>query len=216
GVGFVADIKNRKSHAIVAQGLQILSNLEHRGAVGADPKAGDGAGLLMQLPHAYFAAEAARLGFALPEPGDYGVGFIFMPKDEASQQGIKDEVARFAAAEGQTVLGWRRVPVDSNVLGESVKLTEPDHWQVFVARGDNCDDQDAFERRLYVIRKQVSNAVVSRTDIDATRYYVVSFSSRTVVYKGLLLAEGLGRYYPDLLDERVVSALALVHQRFST
>ncbi len=216
GVGFVADIHNRKSHDIIRQGLQILANIEHRGAVGADPKAGDGAGLLMQIPHAFFAAEAERLGFSLPEPGEYGVGYIFAPKDAAGQAGIREEVERYVTAEGQHVLGWRDVPVDSSVLGETVKPTEPAHMQVFVGRGEDCPDQDTFERKLYVIRKEVSNAVIAREDIESGGYYVTSFSSRTIVYKGLLLAEGLGQYYPDLLDERVVSALALVHQRFST
>ena len=216
GVGFVADIHNRKSHDIIDKGLQILANLEHRGAVGADPKAGDGAGLLMQLPHEFFAAEAERIGFTLPEPGEYGVGYLFMPKNEDGQAGIRQEVERFVAAEGQTLLGWREVPVNSDVLGESVKPTEPAHFQVFIGRSSGCQDQDTFERKLFVIRKEVSNAVLSRGNVDGSRYYVTSFSSRTIVYKGLLLAEGLGEYYPDLRDERVVSALALVHQRFST
>ncbi len=216
GVGFVADIHNRKSHDIIDKGLQILANLEHRGAVGADPKAGDGAGLLMQIPHEFFAAEAERLGFSLPEPGHYGVGYIFMPKDADGQDSIRQEVERFVTAEGQALLGWREVPVNSDVLGESVKPTEPAHFQVFMGRGPDCEDQDTFERKLFVIRKEVSNAVLSGGNVDGSRYYVTSFSSRTIVYKGLLLAEGLGEYYPDLRDERVVSALALVHQRFST
>ena len=216
GVGFVADIHNRRSHGIIEKGLRILANIEHRGAVGADPKAGDGAGLLMQIPHEFFVAEAGRLGFSLPEPGRYGVGYIFAPKDEAAQAGIREEVERYVTAEGQHVLGWREVPIDSDVLGETVKPTEPAHMQVFVGRGGSCPDQDTFERKLYVIRKEVSNAVIGRDDIESGGYYVTSFSSRTIVYKGLLLAEGLGQYYPDLLDQRVVSALALVHQRFST
>ncbi len=216
GVGFVANIHNVKSHRIIEQGLQILANIEHRGAVGADPKAGDGAGLLMQIPHEFFAAQAEALGFALPEPGEYAVGHFFLPKDEKIAKAIREIAEKHAGDEGLEVLGWRDVPVNSDVLGETVKPTEPDHLQFFVGRGSVDGDQDEFERKVFVVRKLISNAVNFGEGLDPEQYYVPSFSSRTIVYKGLLLAEGLGEYYPDLKDERVVSAVALVHQRFST
>jgi glutamate synthase (NADPH/NADH) large chain len=213
GVGFVVDIKNRTSHEVVRQGLEILVNLTHRGAVGADPLAGDGAGILIQTPDAFLRAEAAALGIALPPPGFYGVGMVFMPKDEALAAACVDLVEYFIASEGQTVLGWRNVPTDNTGLGYSVKACEPQVRQVFIARGPGCADQDAFERKLFVIRKQIANLPPTGSERD---FYVPSMSSRTLVYKGMLLADQVGVFYKDLQDERLVSALALVHQRFST
>ena len=163
GVGMIANINNEKSHRIIADGLRILENLEHRGAVGADPKAGDGAGILLQIPHDFFASEATRLGFKLPDAGDYGVGFVFMPRDPAVRERIEHIFFKAAAEENLDVLGWRDVPVNSSVLGESVKPTEPFHRQVFVARGPGFRDTDplSFARKLYVMRKVVSNRVTS-------------------------------------------------------
>ena len=215
GVGFVADMKNRASHKIVAMGLQILANLDHRGAVGADPHAGDGCGMLVQIPHAFFAAEAERLGFVLPEAGHYGVGFFFMPRDEAIRTRIEAIAEKAVADEGLTFLGWRTVPVDPSLLGESVKAGEPISRQMFVGRAGGLHD-DQFERRLYILRKVISGAVHALTEEGARWFYTVSLSSRTVVYKGLLLVTRIGSYYKDLSDERFASALALVHQRFST
>ena len=154
GVGFITHIKNRRSHAIVADGIKILLNLAHRGAVAADPLAGDGAGLLTQLPDKLFRAEAKRLGFTLPPAGEYGVGMMFLPRNAQTRKACEEALTHFIAAEGQRLLGWRDVPVDSSVLGESIRPVEPVIRQVFVARGANCADVDAFERKLFVIRKQ--------------------------------------------------------------
>ncbi len=216
GIGMICSIRNERSRKIVEDGLKILCNLEHRGAVGADPKAGDGAGILIQLPHEFFAAEMKALGFDLPAPDHYGVGQLFMPRDEAHRAAIAAAYEAAAQQEGLSIIGWRDVPVDSSVLGESVKPTEPAHRQVFIARGPDIADDDTFERKLYVARKVASNNVRANHPEAAAGYYPVSCSSRTIVYKGLVLADGVVKYYKDLQDERVISALALVHQRFST
>jgi glutamate synthase (NADPH) large chain len=216
GVGFVANVKNQSSHAIVEQGLQLLKNLDHRGAVGADPKAGDGCGILVQIPDAFFRAEVERLGFSLPPLGHYAVGHFFLPRDVEGRKIVEDHVARVTAEEGLQFLGWRDVPVNNAGLGESVLSTEPVHAQIFIGRPKSLSDQDDFERRLFVLRKVVSNAVYNAADPRLKGYYPVCLSSRTVVYKGLLLAHQLGDYFLDLQDERFASALALVHQRFST
>ncbi|PTM55033.1 glutamate synthase (NADH) large subunit [Phreatobacter oligotrophus] len=216
GVGFIADMKGRKSHKIVQDGIQILLNLEHRGAVGADPRAGDGAGMLVQIPDAFFRKEAAKLGFSLPEPGHYAVGFIFFPRDPAGQAIVREAIEKVVADEGQVLLGWRDVPTDNASLGESVKPTEPLHKQIFVARGPGVESEEEFERRLFVLRKVISNLVYDLNDPRTKGYYPVSLSCRTIVYKGMFLADQLGSYYPDLHDPSFESALALVHQRFST
>ncbi|MCG5525171.1 glutamate synthase large subunit [Ectothiorhodospira haloalkaliphila] len=212
GVGFVCHIRNEKSHRIVAQGLEILERINHRGAVGADPKAGDGAGILVQIPDAFFRS---KVGFDLPEAGRYGVGMIFLPQDAGLREQMQTIIEKHIQEGGQTVLGWRDVPVDNSDLGESVLPSEPVVRQVFVGRGENCPDQDAFERKLFVIRKRMDNEIRDAGHgVDAC--YVCSMSSRTVNYKGMLLAGQVGHYYLDLQDETFVSALALVHQRFST
>jgi glutamate synthase (NADPH/NADH) large chain len=213
GVGFVADIKGRQSHRIVEQGLQILDRLTHRGAVGADPLAGDGAGILIQIPDAFLRS---AVDFDLPPAGEYGVGMIFLPREEAARQVMEKIVERFVVQEGQVILGWRQVPVANAGLGESVLPTEPYIAQIFIGRGDNCPDQDAFERKLFVVRKSMDNHIRESEIPGQSFYYVPSMSSRTLVYKGMLLAAQVGDYYQDLRDERMVSALALVHQRFST
>src|SRR5580692_8211069 len=216
GVGFIADIKGRKSHKIVEDALTILVNLEHRGAVGADPRAGDGAGILVQTPHKFFAKKAAGLGFTLPEPGHYAVGALFLPHDAAWRQEIMDTYAAIAAREGMTILGWRDVPTDNSTLGVSVKPTEPFHKQVFLARNPKVTTEDEFERRLYILRKTISSTLYGRRERSTSHYYPVSISCRTVIYKGMFLADQLGTYYPDLRDPDFASALALIHQRFST
>ena len=216
GVGFIADIKGRKSHKIVEDGLTILVNLEHRGAVGADPRAGDGAGILVQTPHKFFAKKAAELGFTLPPPGHYAVGMLFLPHDDDWRAEIMDTYAAVAAQEGMSVLGWRDVPTDNSTLGETVKPTEPVNKQVFLARGTKIKSEDEFERRLYILRKTISGILYNRRERQTSHYYPVSISCRTVIYKGMFLADQLGAYYPDLLDPDFESALALVHQRFST
>ena len=216
GIGFVANIKNKKTHKTVQDGLSILCNLEHRGAVGADPKAGDGAGILIQMPDAFLRAVTADLGFTLPAEGDYAVAHFFLPQEEARRAHVIRRAEETIAAEGQKVLGWRDVPVDNSDLGYSVIPTEPHHMQLFIERGDNCADQDAFERKLFVIRKMVWNSLLEEDAKTAADVYITSMSSRVLNYKGMLLSDQVGKYYLDLSDERMVSALALVHQRFST
>src|SRR6056297_1799941 len=216
GVGFVANIKGRKSHAIIRQGLKILENLTHRGAVGADPQAGDGAGLLFQIPDAFLRAECAPLGIDLPHPEHYGVGMVFLPRHAECQDHCTRLLEDAVAREGQRLLGWRDVPTDNACLGESVLPLEAVVRQLVVARGDGVADADAFERKLFVIRKQVENAVAEFALEWAEQFYVCSLSCRTLAYKGLLLANQVDSYYSDLKDDRMESALALVHQRFST
>ncbi len=216
GVGFVAHVKNRKSHEIVQQGLQILLNLDHRGAVGADPKLGDGCGILVQIPHEFFAAECAALGFKLPAAREYGVGQFFMPRDAGARAQVEKIVERVLAEEGLTLIGWRDTPVDNSDLGDAVKAVEPFMRQVFVGRGPQVKSEDEFERRLYVARKCVSNAIYALGRREMAEFYPVSMSCRTVVYKGMVLVSQLGSYYKDLGDTRFTSALALVHQRFAT
>src|SRR5499426_2434482 len=216
GVGFIADIKGRKSHKIIDDALAILCNLEHRGAVGADPRAGDGAGILVQVPHKFFTKVAAKQGFKLPTPGEYAVGQLFMPRDPDWRQVNRDIYAQLIKRAGMTLLGWRDVPTNNSTLGESVKPTEPVHQQVFIGRGNKIKTEDEFERRLYILRKTVSATIYQRHERRLAGYYPVSVSCRTVVYKGMFLADQLGTYYPDLHDKDFESALALVHQRFST
>ncbi|WP_396267176.1 glutamate synthase-related protein [Ideonella sp.] len=217
GVGFVAHIKGQKAHAIVEQGLKILENLDHRGAVGADALMGDGAGILIQIPDDYFRAEMAAQGVTLPPPGEYGVGMIFLPKEHASRLACEQEMERAIKAEGQVLLGWRDVPVDRDMpMSPTVRTTEPVIRQVFIGRGADVIVPDALERKLYVIRKTASAAIQALKLTHSREYYVPSMSCRTIIYKGLLLADQVGKYFKDLQDERTVSALALVHQRFST
>ena len=217
GVGFVAHIKGEKSHTIVQQGLKILENLDHRGAVGADKLMGDGAGILIQLPDALYREEMARNGVDLPPPGEYGVGMVFLPKEHASRLACEQELERAIKTEGQVLLGWRDVPVDKDMpMSPAVRKKEPILRQVFIGRGNDVIVQDALERKLYVIRKTASAHIQALKLKHSKEYYVPSMSSRTVVYKGLLLADQVGTYYLDLKDPRCVSALGLVHQRFST
>ncbi|MEY3016581.1 MAG: Ferredoxin-dependent glutamate synthase 1 [Pseudomonadota bacterium] len=217
GVGFVAQMRGRKSHEIVQQGLQILKNLDHRGAVGADALMGDGAGILLQIPDAFFREEMASQGVALPPPGEYGVGMVFLPKENASRLACERALEKAVVAEGQVVLGWRDVPTDAQMpMSPRVRAKEPILRQIFIGRGNDVVVQDALERKLYVIRKTASSAIQSLRLKHGKEYYVPSMSSRTIVYKGLLLADQVGVYFKDLCDPRCVSALALVHQRFST
>ena len=216
GVGFIAHIKGRRSHEIVEQGLQLLKNLTHRGATGADPLAGDGAGILIQIPDALLREEMAKQGVELPEAGEYGVGMVFLPQEPASRLACEQEIERAIRAEDQVLLGWRDVPRDSSVLGESVKRIEPVIRQVFVGEGPDVTVTDALERKLYVIRKRAGHAIQALRLEHGKEFYMPSLSARTIVYKGMLLADQVGTYYLDLRDPRLQSALALVHQRFST
>ncbi len=218
GVGFVANLRNQKSHKIVESGLQLLANLEHRGAVGADPLMGDGAGMLCQIPHRFFAAEAKRLGFDLPEPGEYAVGVMFLPQDPVKRAQMETIVNDVIEREGQTVLGWRDVPSDNSCLSKAPEIvaTEPFHRQVFIGRGRGAADEDSFERRLFIVRKVISARMYESLGGLTGDFYIVSMSCRTVIYKGMFLSYQLGAYYADLSDPLFESALALVHQRFST
>jgi glutamate synthase (NADPH/NADH) large chain len=217
GVGFVAQMRGERSHSIVEQGLLILKNLDHRGAVGADPLQGDGAGILIQIPDALYRQDMATQGIHLPPTGEYGVGMVFLPRESASRLACQQEIERAIRAEGQVLLGWRDVPVNANMpMSPAVRKTEPVIRQVFVGRGPDVLVTDALERKLYVLRRRAANAIKSLQLKHGQEFYVASFSARTVVYKGLLLATQVGQYYGDLADSRCVSALALVHQRFST
>ena len=215
GVGFVVNIRGEKSHDIVRNGLEILVNLTHRGACGCDPLTGDGAGILMQVPHEFFKAKASEVGIELPAPGQYGVGTMFLPRDEDQRRTCEELFESIVAAEGQAFLGWRDVPVDSRGIGQTAREVEPVIRQMFVARGADTA-ADMLEWKLYVIRKLHERAI-EESDLSQKQYcYVPTLSSRVIVYKGLLLADQVETFYSDLADERFTSALALVHQRYST
>ncbi|WP_411286516.1 glutamate synthase large subunit [Phenylobacterium sp.] len=220
GVGFVANIKGRKSHEVITAGLQILVNLDHRGAVGADPLVGDGAGVLIQIPDGLYRAWAQEAGVELPDAGHYAVAMCFLPCDEAARAAAIEQFEHFLKVEKQPLIGWRDVPVDTTGLGAAVLAQMPVIRQAFIGRGPNIRDQDGHERKLLAVRKQVQNPLaelaVRRNLPGLTQLYLPSLSTRTVVYKGLLLAHQVGAFYRDLTDERAESALALVHQRFST
>ncbi len=215
GIGFVANISGEKSHDIILKGIEILINLTHRGACGCDPQTGDGAGVLIQIPHAFFEGECSRLGFPLPSPGEYGVGMVFLPvepHERMSCEAILEEIVR---DEGLTVLGWRDTPVNANTIGRLARSTQPYIEQVFIKRAYGMD-AEALERKLYVIRKRAEKEV-SRTELrEKSFFYIPSLSCRTIVYKGLLLAPQIANFYLELSNSEVRSGLCLVHQRFST
>ena len=216
GVGFVVHIKGRKSHAIVQQALQALCNLDHRGACGCEANTGDGAGILMQVPHDFLAKAAEKLGFKLPAPGQYGVGMLFMPKNPAEREAVKAALAQIISGEGQTLLGWRDIPTDNASLGKTAVAAEPHMMQVFVGRNPVLKDDTAFERKLYVIRKLAEREIRYGGKISGGNwFYVSSLSCRTVIYKGMLMPEQVGKYFADLRDPGMTTALALVHSRFS-
>ncbi|HMR63324.1 MAG TPA: glutamate synthase large subunit [Anaerolineae bacterium] len=217
GVGFVVNIKGKKSHQIVQQALTVLQNLTHRGATGAETNTGDGAGILMQLPHKFLKKVCAELGIELPEPGQYGAGIVFLPPGATRCQACEDHFAKIVAEEGQHLLGWRTVPTDNSSLGETAKSVEPIMRQVFIRRDPSLVDEMAFERKLYVIRKRAQREIRYSGNFEAGKFfYVASLSYKTLVYKGMLMPEQLPAYYPDLADPDLESALALVHSRFST
>src|SRR3989442_13197 len=216
GVGFVVDIKGRGSHAIVRQALAVLKNLLHRGACGCEPNTGDGAGILLQMPHAFFARECRRLRIPLPAPGHYGSGLVFLPPDPgqaAECQAILGDIVR---EEGQTVPGWRDVPTDDSPVRPTARAVEPRIRQLFVGRAPSLPGRGAFERKLYVIRKRVEHAIARSELSERKLFYIPSLSARTLVYKGMLSADQIETMYPDVTDPAVASSLALVHQRFST
>jgi glutamate synthase (NADPH) large chain len=216
GFGFVADIKGRASHDILSKALQVLVNLEHRGAVGAEKNTGDGAGILFQIPHAFFAAEREKLGLRLPRPGHYATGMVFLPPNEAGRAECARIFEAVVREEGQEVLGWRDVPTDNSTLGPTAQVSQPVIRQVFVGRGPDCPDAMSFERKLYVIRRLVEKKVSRSAIPGRTHFYVPSLSHKTIVYKGMLNAPQLRAFYPDLSHPALVTAIAMVHSRFST
>ena len=215
GMGFVASLRGEKSHSILEKGLEILMNLAHRGACGCDPETGDGAGITIQIPHAFFARECPLSGFSLPEPGGYAVGMVFLPVDTHPRLQCEGIFERIVREEGLTVLGWRDTPVDETAIGRVARGSQPYIEQIFIGR-PVVMDQDAFERRLYVIRKRTEREIAESEEDWKDWFYIPSLSSRTIVYKGLLIAPQLAKFYPELADPDVTSALCLVHQRFST
>jgi glutamate synthase domain-containing protein 2/glutamate synthase domain-containing protein 1/glutamate synthase domain-containing protein 3 len=217
GIGFVANIKGQKSHDIIEKGIQILINLTHRGACGCDPETGDGAGLLIQIPHQFFVREAAELGFTLPGAGEYGVGMVFMPVERHERLVTEGILERIVKEEGLTVLGWRDTPIDGLAIGRVARSSQPYIQQLFVGRESGLT-ADQFERKLYVVRKRAETAVAAEDEELPNRamFCIPSLSSRTIVYKGLLLAPQIAKFYKELGDSEVTSALCLVHQRFST
>jgi len=216
GVGFVVDIKGRKSHGIVTQALTVLKNLLHRGACGCEVNTGDGAGILIQMPHLFLTRECAALGIALPETGRYGAGLVFLPRDTRDRAACRAILERIVVEEGQVVLGWRPVPTDSSPIGPSARSVEPTFEQVFVARGAAVPDRAAFERKLYIIRKRAEHEVRKSAITTRQYFYLPSLSANTLIYKGMLSADQIEGMFPDVTDPLVESALALVHQRFST
>ncbi len=215
GTGFVVDIQGRKSYGIVERAIQVLLHLEHRGASGSEKNTGDGAGILLQIPHRFLALECEKLKIELPPPGQYAVGMVFLPTEAESRHQCEDLFEAIVLEEGQSVLGWRRVPTQSSTIGPTAKASEPIIQQLFIGRGKDISDDLAFERKLCVIRKRISK-VAKRGIHERGMFYVPSLSCRTIVYKGMLTAEQLPIFYPDLRDSSVESALALVHSRFST
>jgi len=215
GIGFVASISGRKSHDIVRKGIQVLLNLAHRGACGCDPETGDGAGVLIQIPHQFFVRECEKLGFTLPEPGKYGVGMTFLPVERHQRLQCEGFLERIVREEGLTLLGWRDTPVYASAIGRVARASQPYIQQIFVGRAAGVDE-DAFERKLYVVRKRAENEIRDSGIAGAEMFYIPSLSCRTIVYKGLMLAPQITNFYRELADPEVVSALCLVHQRFST
>ena len=216
GVGFVVDIKGRKSHDIIRQAIQVLLNLEHRGACGCENNTGDGAGILLQTPHSFLAQECEKLKIDLPPYGQYAAGMVFLPTDLDSRQECERLFEEIVREEGQQVLGWRTVPVDDSHIGPTAKASEPVIRQIFIGRSEDIPDDLAFERKLYVIRKRVRKAVKRSSIPQRGAFYIPSLSYKTIIYKGMLIADQLETFYPDLTDPAVESALALVHSRFST
>ena len=217
GVGFVVHMKGRKSHQLVSDALQILVNLDHRGACGCEANTGDGAGILMQVPHEFLVSVTQKLGFKLPAPGQYGVGMLFMPKNPADREAVKNALVQIVSGEGQTLLGWRDIPTDNSSLGKTAVAAEPHMMQVFVGRNPALNDDQSFERKLYVIRKLAEQQIRYGGKISSgSWFYVSSLSARTCIYKGMLMPEQVGKYFADLRDPGMATALALVHSRFST
>jgi len=215
GIGFVASVKGHKSHDIIVKGIQVLVNLTHRGACGCDPETGDGAGVLIQIPHKFFARESARLGFTLPAPGEYGIGMTFLPVEPHPRFLCEGIIERIVREEGLNVLGWRDTPIEGSAIGRVARASQPYIEQIFVSRSKGMTEEQ-LERKLYIVRKRAEAEIAASDLADKSFFYIPSFSARTIVYKGLLLAPQIAHFYPELSDPDVASALCLVHQRFST
>ena len=217
GIGFVAHVKGQKSNRILRQALEVLVNLDHRGARGSEPDTGDGAGILMQIPHRFFQSACEGIGINLPWPGKYGVGMIFLAPDRDERHAQEKVLERIVEEEGQVVLGWRGVPTDNIHLGETAKRVEPAIRQIFIGRSEEIEDQDAFERKLYVIRRRAALEIRFKGEMPGSEhFYVSSLSSYMIVFKGMLTPAQVGDFYTDLKDRSIMTALALVHSRFST
>ena len=216
GVGVVANIKGMRSHDVIQKGLQVLINLGHRGASGSDPKTGDGAGVLLQMPHQFFNKECAKLGITLPPPGEYGVGMVFLPQDPIQREICQNILEEIVGEEGQLLLGWRDVPVDSSAIGNHAREVQPYIRQVFIGRGPQTPDETHLERKLYVIRKRIEKAVVESGIEDGDTFYIPSLFTGRIVYKGLLMADQITGFYRDLTDRDMVTSFVMVHSRFST
>ena len=214
GIGFVVNIKGHQSHQLVEQALTVLENLDHRGACGCEENTGDGAGVLMQVPHGFLRAVCADL--RLPGPGQYGVGMIFLPPDAEQRRACEQRFEAVVRAEGQTVLGWRDVPTDDGELGKTARACEPFIRQIFIGRSADLSDDMAFERKLYVIRRQITNAIRYGDVPGGEFFYIPSLSCKTLIYKGMLTPRQVTSFYPDLSDSRMETAICLVHSRFST
>jgi glutamate synthase (NADPH/NADH) large chain len=215
GVGFIVNIKGERNHDILLSGLEILVNLSHRGACGCDPLTGDGCGVLTQMPDELLRPATAEIGFELPPSGQYGAGAVFLPCDDAQRGFCQRRLEEIVVEEGQKFLGWREVPVDNRALGWLARSVEPAIRQIFIGRGADTP-ADMFEWKLYVVRKRIENEIRASELSDKKFFYIPSLSSRVLVYKGLMQPEQAEGFYRDLSDERYVSALALVHQRYST
>ncbi|TAN58949.1 glutamate synthase subunit alpha, partial [bacterium] len=226
GVGFVCDIKGRRANSIVAQGLGVLKRLSHRGATGADPKTGDGAGILIQTPHEFFARVCEKAKIDLPKDNGYGTGLVFLPQDNSERKFCKEALSGFIRKQGQVLLGWRSVPVDNSDIGKAAKDTQPVIEQVFIGKNNKktanrkpqtaAEDSLDFERNLYVIRKQVENVIRGSNLRQKSFFYIPNLSTRTFSYKGLLMPYQVEKFFPDLQDAQVKSSLCLVHSRYST
>ena len=216
GFGFIANIDNQPKHEIVHQALDIVHKLDHRGAIGADPLAGDGAGILIQVPDEFFRNYFEKLNVTLPDFGDYAAGMVFLPNDKTRSGIAMNAIEKAISNEGQVLIGWRDVPVDVSVLGETVKNTRPLIKQFFVQKSENCIDESAFQRKLYVIRKQAHKELHKSKLLEWQDFYIVSLSTRTIIFKGMVLAPNLSKFYVDFQDKKFKTAIALFHQRFST
>src|ERR1700738_2752647 len=212
GIGFVVNIQGVQSHDIISKGLQILINLTHRGACGCDPETGDGAGILIQIPHKFFARECDDLGFKLPPAGEYGVGMVFLPVEPQHRLLAEGILERIAREEGLTVLGWRDTPVNADAIGRVARASQPYIEQVFMA-GASGQTQDELERKLFIVRKRAETEIGASSIPDKHFFYIPSLSSRTIIYKGLLLAPQIANFYKELTDPETTSALCMVHQR---